>query len=240
MTTIIIQGQPLASFEYDYIPSWNEVISWANQRPKRAYTRQQQLAIYSSRKNQWKHEGQEIAESFMGQYHPYRDYLIECRAFVLLKVIRLDERSYDVHNVWLKAIFDGFTNANIWPDDEWPNVPTVMATWWPNVDNYVAHTFIIEIHELEAFTYNGLSVGLPAGRHRDGRGDVLGRETPETTTSCGVDKAGRFEVQSLPLRFRPNSQASLALPGQLGLPDGRGGKVMPDVPHDEVDAAFGV
>lgn len=90
------------------------------------------------------------------------------RAMALIKVYTPHEGPMDIHNVHVKPLFDGFSSAGLWVDDEWAFLPLVLTIWtgnWaaPKGLNKRVKT-VIEVHELESITYNNMFMTLPKGR----------------------------------------------------------------------------
>lgn len=156
-TTIRIDGLALVQFIFDYIPSVNEAVDKA-----RAH-----WTVGRKHTETWRTQGRTAASLFMANCGPtVRGYLIQRRAFVWVRVFRAVEwPTYDVTNTYVKAIMDGFTDAMLWPDDDWPNVPNVLFGWQPyGPDEERVNKFVIEVHELDAFVVNGQEQVLPMGR----------------------------------------------------------------------------
>jgi Holliday junction resolvase RusA-like endonuclease len=163
MTTLRTDGKPLATFVFWHVPSWNDVIAWANQRPRRVKSHAQARYILNSHIQEWREKAHKMGLLFKLRNPVCGTYLIANRALVVVRVIRGTERKYDVHNVWTKAIFDGFSDAGLWPDDEWANVPTVVYTWAFDTKGW-GQRVEIEIHELDSLLVNGVSQTLPLER----------------------------------------------------------------------------
>jgi hypothetical protein len=157
-TTISITGEPLVRFIFDYIPSWNEhltaEVSAALHRRNRWHTAK------------WRIEGRDMALRFMAECGPReRRFLIQKPGLAWIKIYRATENIYDVPNVYSKAIYDGFTDASIWPDDEWAFVPYALNSWtYLDPEDSLGQRFEIEVHELEAIYINGVAQVLPLGR----------------------------------------------------------------------------
>lgn len=174
MTKISIEGAALVQFIFDYIPSANEAIDKARSHWSTGH----------EFTKKWHAQGEDLARDFirsLGEKQDLRQYVIKARAFVWVRVFRASEwPTYDIHNPYVKPLFDGFTDAGIWQDDDWPSVPQVLFSWQPyderlklkqggpliNPDIYEPgrNLFVVEIHELESFTYNGVAQVLPSGR----------------------------------------------------------------------------
>jgi Holliday junction resolvase RusA-like endonuclease len=156
MTTLSIEGVPLVSFKFDYIPSQNEherAERVGSRRDKRWHT------------NMWRGLGEKIALEMYKAHRHLPLPLIRKRALVVIKVYRATEGKYDIHNPYVKALLDGFSDAGIWPDDEWAYVPIVTFMWaYMPKDDPEGQRFVIEVHELDRLVLNGVSQVLPSGR----------------------------------------------------------------------------
>lgn len=97
------------------------------------------------------------------------------RALVVVNVFPPYEEISDIHNVHIKPILDGFTDAGLWTDDEWAFVPLVLYAWGGNRDRQgrgnKERLTVFEVHELARYykkvrpTDNGaLAQTLPTGR----------------------------------------------------------------------------
>lgn len=162
-TKLTIEGEPLVRFLFDYVPSTNEATNKA---------RTHWSAGHSDTKK-WRAQGEDLARHFiqraLKEGHDPHTFIVQRRAFLWVRVYRAAEwPTYDIHNPYLKPIADGFTDAGIWADDDWPNVPYVMFSWMPwdgrLLPNMAQNWFLIEVHELDAVTINGEAQILPMGR----------------------------------------------------------------------------
>lgn len=167
MANLIIEGQPLASFVFEKIPSWNEVIEVANKRPRNVKSWKHARGPLISFTKKWRKAGYEMAHGFMDSMWEMffeRPALVETRAMVIVKVFRATTRTYDVHNVYCKAIFDGFSEAGIWRDDNWKFVPWVLYGWVQMTEleeSLMGQCFVIEVYELDSVTLDGVAQVLP-------------------------------------------------------------------------------
>jgi hypothetical protein len=167
MTSLIIQGQPIATFETQ-LDSWNDAIAKAYARPKFTRSRAADRWTFNEYKRQWRERGSQLATEFLDSLWWMTldtPYLVRKRAMVIIKVCRGTERTYDVHNAYCKALFDGFSDAGIWRDDSWMYVPWVLYGW-VHMDDFEGsffgdNTFLIEVHELEHVRFNGREYILP-------------------------------------------------------------------------------
>jgi Holliday junction resolvase RusA-like endonuclease len=173
MSSIVFTGDPLLSISYYSIPSWNDVIAWSNQRPRFAqHDSKASRVILNSHVAKWRKNAEVLAriniESMRNKGFHVDPYLVTKRAVVLIKVVRGTERKYDIPNVWVKAILDGFTDARVWHDDEWAYVPATFSMWWDGSDD-PTQRFVVEVHELDELVLNGRPMTLPTGRRGDGQ-----------------------------------------------------------------------
>lgn len=100
------------------------------------------------------------------------------RAFVLVKVWVPHEGIMDIHNVHIKPILDGLSDAGVWMDDEWAFIPVVMfmfagigtelleMTRKKQKRRVRARRTIFEIYELNLVNICGVYQRLPRGRRR--------------------------------------------------------------------------
>lgn len=154
MTTIKIDGKPLVVFTFDELPSVNEEINKARKNK------------YVSAKStlQWRVAGARLAGRFMEEMNG-SGYLIQNVALVVVNIYRDKQGKYDVTNPYVKAIMDGFTDAAIWPDDDWANLPMVIFRWRHADDGEEeGQRFEVEVHELDGVIQNGVTQVLPQGR----------------------------------------------------------------------------
>lgn len=160
---LIINGTPLAEFAFDGLPSWNVVI--------RKHRMQQSAMTKVLRK-----EGFTLAQQFMRRFFAGQEYMLsdlgvkaddgyQARALVVVKVQPPHEGVLDIYNVDIKDVCDGFTDAMVWPDDEWAWLPVTVFMWAPAVNAPESRT-TIEIHDLGRVVINGKSQPLPKGRRR--------------------------------------------------------------------------
>jgi hypothetical protein len=174
MANLIIQGEPLVIFETQ-LDSWNTVIKVANTRPRRVKSWAHARGPLIEYQRKWREHGSDLAERFMRDVWWLtlgNPYLIKTRALVVVKVARAtlmgesSETMYDVHNAYCKALFDGFTEAQIWKDDSWMHVPWVIYGWVHMSQLDAAfyqgmNTHVIEVYELDSVTFNDTQYILP-------------------------------------------------------------------------------
>lgn len=152
-TQLTIAGDPIASFEFLGLPSINTHYG-KHFRPRGIAT------------NEWRLEAKEEALWFL--WDKDINFPLVNRALVIVKVWVPHEGIMDVHNVYIKALLDGFTDAVVFTDDEWAFVPVVMYLWAGvgkfGPRQYKLRRTVLEIHELRLINYNGIYLELPKGR----------------------------------------------------------------------------
>jgi len=159
MTTIRIDGKPLARFVFDHLPSVNEAINEARGHWSKGH----------KHTKIWRAAGEDAARIFLQSIGKSdRTWLIQRRAFMWVRVYRANDTVYDVTNPYTKALQDGFTDAGIWADDDWPNLPYALFSWnmW-EFGGPAKNLFVVEIHELDAVYIDGVAQALPLGRRKD-------------------------------------------------------------------------
>ena len=149
MSIVEITGTPVASFEFINLPTWNTLLG-------------QHWRRRSGVTKEWRMEGNHLAWAFQRK-QVFADLHSISRALVVVKVCPPFEEISDIHNISIKAIADGFTDAGLWPDDEWAYVPLVVFMWAGLSEDKKRRT-TVEIHELEALVLNDESQILPLGR----------------------------------------------------------------------------
>ncbi len=150
-TQVTIAGSPIVSFEFEGLPSVNTHYN-KHFRPRSIDTAE------------WRYEAREKALDWIG----FREGPIIQRGLVIVKVWPPSEGIMDIHNVHVKPLFDGFSDAKLWVDDEWAFLPLVM-TMFAGIGNYTAGQYakrrtVLEIHELRLVNDNGVFAKLPKGR----------------------------------------------------------------------------
>lgn len=169
MASLTIEGNPLVTFQTQ-LDSWNEAIEMANKRPYRVKSWAHARAPFNAYTQAWREHGEYMAKEFLEKacwdLLFTQPYLIRKRAMVIVKVARATERTYDVHNAYVKAVFDGFSDAGIWKDDNWKYVPWVLYGWvhMSNIDEAFVtgdNVFLIELYELDRVTISGVPYILP-------------------------------------------------------------------------------
>lgn len=169
-TDLRIIGKPAALFRFWYLPSWNEVFGRGHWRKGQKFTKlwrkkAERMAL------RWREQNRFPVEKVFYRYdkkgreigYQAQPVVFTGRSLVVVRVVRGTERRYDVHNVFCKAVFDGFSDAGLWIDDEWPYVPTVLLTWAHDYTNK-GQRFDIEIHRMGEMYVNGKALILPDGR----------------------------------------------------------------------------
>jgi hypothetical protein len=148
---LIVTGRPIEIFEFEGLPSVNTHYNM-HFRPRSIATKE------------WRYEAKEKASSF--SYGP-DDPLIKTRALCIVWVYPPFEEVSDIHNVHIKPVLDGFTDAGVWHDDEWAWVPATMFAWGGiGTQGKRKRISKFEIYELGSFTVNGTEIRLPKGRKR--------------------------------------------------------------------------
>jgi crossover junction endodeoxyribonuclease RusA len=151
---VTIHGTPIATFTFIGLPSVNTHYG-LHFRPKAVRTAE------------WRYEAREKALALIQNRGWEEGPLIKHRALVVVNVYPPYEEISDTHNVYVKALLDGFTDAGIWVDDEWAWVPLVLFAFGglgtgPKTERMT----LIEIYELKEFHYRGIRQILPKGRTR--------------------------------------------------------------------------
>lgn len=119
---------------------------------------------------EWRHEAKYKALDYMLEHSLYDTPIIKGRAFVMVNVYPPFEEVSDIHNVYTKALLDGFTDAGVYVDDEWAWMP-LFAYRWAGLGNNVPGRFKgrqtrLDIYELGDLIINGEGQRLPKGRVR--------------------------------------------------------------------------
>jgi hypothetical protein len=115
---------------------------------------------------EWRYEAREKAIEEIGLWDTPA---IKKRALVIVRVFPPFEEISDIHNVYIKGILDGFTDAGLWADDEWAWVPLVLYAFGgigtQGVNRNKQRLTIVDVYELGEFTINGVNHKLPKGRY---------------------------------------------------------------------------
>jgi hypothetical protein len=196
MSTLTLDGKPLAQFHIRGLQSWNEVFGKGHWRNKQRVVKRwraigERLGLRLRAQKGMPSRRVEIRSASgknIGRLtgHTHFPIVAQTRVLVLVKVVLGTERRYDVHNVFVKALFDGFSDAGLWVDDEWTYVPSVLFTWAEDVGQRGKH-FVIEIHELDRYVVNGVAQLLPEGRGDDERRDFTEASGPARQGSDNWD-----------------------------------------------------
>lgn len=154
-TQVHIAGDPVVTFTFYGLPSVNTHYG-KHFRPRGIET------------NEYRLEAREEAQWWM--FGQNLELPVVKRALVIVKVWVPTEGIMDVHNEYIKALLDGFSDAGIWEDDEWTFVPMVI-NMWAGVGNFKPRQrrlkrTDIEIHELGLVKINGEYMKLPKGRRQ--------------------------------------------------------------------------
>lgn len=100
----------------------------------------------------------------------WMDEFLVKRALVVINVYPPYEEIMDIHNVWVKGILDGFSDAGVWSDDEWAFVPLVLFAWAGIGEQKPRQHKIrrtrVDIYELHSYYVAGVQQTLPKGRKR--------------------------------------------------------------------------
>jgi Holliday junction resolvase RusA-like endonuclease len=153
--TLEVRGRPLAEFVFPYVPTWNVSINAARAHWSKGH----------SHTKKWRAEGHELAHTFMQKFSPHQR-LIKYRALVVVRAYREHTGTFDVHNIQMKALFDGFTDAGVWVDDSWEYVPVVVFAWAGHASKGEGH-ITVAVYELGALIVDGTPQLLPAGREEE-------------------------------------------------------------------------
>jgi hypothetical protein len=159
VTTIRIDGEPLARFVFDHLPSVNDAVRYSRAHWSKGH----------GHTKKWRAAGEDAARDFLREIRKSDNrWLVSKRAFLWVHVYRANDTVYDVTNPYTKALQDGFTDAGIWPDDDWPNLPYALFSWrkW-EFGGDPCNLFVVEVHELDAVYINGAAQALPLGRKKD-------------------------------------------------------------------------
>lgn len=124
---------------------------------------------------EWRYEAREKAMEQLG-FRTLYEPLVKQRALVVVNVFPPYEEISDIHNVHIKPLLDGFSDANVWADDEWAWVPLVMHLWAgigeQKPRQHKIRRTILDVYELHDITMSSqdkaLKLKLPKGRSRNG------------------------------------------------------------------------
>jgi hypothetical protein len=152
MSVLRLDGEALAEFTFMGLPSWNTILGkhWRSQ---------------GRITKEYRTEGATLARSWMNKFRGGRGPLLAHHILLVAWVYTPGEIVMDIYNIAIKAVGDGFTDANIWPDDEWTVVPVTLFSW-AGIESGPESRTVIEVHELEKFYHNGRARNLPKGRTR--------------------------------------------------------------------------
>lgn len=151
--TLSLTGDPAGSFEFIGLPSINSYYNlnrWAR----------------STATAEWRYEAREKAiEALMwGEAVPVK------RALVVVNCWPPFEEISDIHNIYIKALLDGFTEAELYPDDEWAFMPLLMYRWagigTQKPRQHKTRRTVLDVYELDALIINEKRQRLPLGRTR--------------------------------------------------------------------------
>lgn len=155
-TQVHIAGDPVVTFTFYGLPSVNTHYN-KHFRPRSIET------------NEYRLEAREEAQWWM-YFQDKLEHPVIKRALVVVKIWVPNTGVADIHNEWVKAILDGFTDAGLYQDDEWATMPIVIFMW-AGVGEFKPRQrrlkrTDIEIHELGLIAQNGIYVKLPKGGRR--------------------------------------------------------------------------
>jgi hypothetical protein len=149
-----IVGLPKASFPFVGLPSVNTHYN-------------QHYRLRGIHTAEWRNWANEDASLFLWQ-NPELPRPLVSRALVVVNVYPPYEEISDIHNIHIKPILDGFTDAGIWVDDEWAFCPIVMFRWAgigeQKPRQHKIRRTVIDIYELYSVTIAGEIQRLPKGR----------------------------------------------------------------------------
>lgn len=196
MTTILsIKGQPVFTAEFDDVPSRNQTNSWRRNIEVKA---------------QWRFEGKEKALNFRGYEFDQEFFaklagpiIKEC-ALVVATVYLSNMGVADIHNPDIKPILDGFSDAQIYMDDEWAFVPLVLFAWGGITPG--KKSLRIDVYELDSYIINGTMQALPAGRSENNERDVGIRKAGKHTKVGSVVGPRNTRKNTRSLRDKPQSR----------------------------------
>jgi len=153
MSDLILSGKPVVSFEFEDLPSVNTHYN-KHFRPRAIATAE------------WRYEAKDKAQEWLA-WHDDLPYFKQ-RVMVIVKVYPPYEEISDIHNIHIKPLLDGFTEAELWKDDEWAFVPITMFVWGGITEHAPRERKIrrtvIDIHRLDKFWVNYVPQLLPKGR----------------------------------------------------------------------------
>lgn len=156
---LTLSGRPIASFEILGLPSVNTHYS------KHYKTR-------ATHTKKWRTLACEMATQ---EYTAWESKPLIHRALVVVNVWVPHEGVMDIHNVHIKPVLDGFSDAGLWVDDEWAFVPIVIFRWAGVGAELLerkrgkkrrtrARRTVIDVYELQLFSISGQYQRLPKGR----------------------------------------------------------------------------
>lgn len=146
-------GKKVASMEFIDLPSVNTFYNMYRHNKGRVTA-------------EWRFEAKEKAWDEMG--FEWEFPFIKKRALVVVNVFIPHEGIMDIHNVYIKALLDGMSDAGMWADDEWAWVPLVLFRW-AGVTQYEKREkryrrTVIDVYEVDGLWVDGDMQILPRGR----------------------------------------------------------------------------
>lgn len=153
LTQLKLTGKPKLSIEFIGLPSINTFYGmhrWAK----------------ATATAEWKYEAREKAY----EHTLFLDDFLFKRALVVVNFYPPYEEISDVHNVYIKALLDGFTDAEVWSDDEWAFVPLVLYAWAgigeQKPREHKRRMTRLDVYELHSYWVQGQQQVLPKGRKK--------------------------------------------------------------------------
>lgn len=68
-------------------------------------------------KQEWSENGFILARSSLSELDDFEPFSPDCPCQVAINIYRPDKARRDLDNTWVKGLFDGFTKAGVWTDD---------------------------------------------------------------------------------------------------------------------------
>ena len=163
---IQIIGDPVASFEVLGLPSIN------------TFNVMHHFAKAKMSK-EFREQGERIGRDIVG----WQDTPLIRRVLLVVRVWVPHEGIMDIHNVYIKPVLDGLTDAGVYEDDEWAFVPAVLFLWagvgtelldanppkrltWKEQRRVRARRTVFDLYELSSVSLNGEFQKLPKGRRK--------------------------------------------------------------------------
>lgn len=154
-SVVTLTGEPVFTCWFNVVPSRNIKSHW-----------RKQMAITS----EWRYEARVKALTIRGMgeddgFFAKLDPLInDGPALVVVSVYLPHHGIADIHNIDVKPILDGFSDAGVYEDDEWAYVPLVLFEFKAIVPKFKG--IKIDVYKLASFKVDGSERPLPEGRVR--------------------------------------------------------------------------